>query len=433
MIWNKEMECADRETMRALQLEKLKWSVQYEYDHVPYYAAKMDEAGVKPEDIQTLEDIQFLPFLTKEDLAANYPTGLFAAPMKDIIRIQSSSGTTGKPKIMGFTQNDMDIWGEAVARGLTMCGIGANDVAHIAYGYGLFTGGLGAHLGAETVGATVLPMSSGNTARQIRFMQDMKSDLLCCTPSYALTIAEAVEKAGIKPEELQLRAGLFGAEPWTQSMRDKIEKGLGIKAHDIYGLTEITGPGMATSCEMNDGMHVQEDLFYPEIVDPDTLKPLPDGETGELVFTTLGKTGTPMIRYRTRDICYLKRGKCLCGRTTVRMSRVFGRTDDMLIVKGVNVFPSTFEIFIDKFDELTLNYKIIVDRKHNSDTIELLVELAEGLEFDDIDFVENLKDRIERSLRDELQIGCKVRLLNAGTLPRSEGKAVRVEDRRRFE
>ena len=314
-----------------------------------------------------------------------------------------------------------------------MCGIGANDVVHVAYGYGLFTGGLGAHLGAETVGATVLPMSSGNTARQIRFMQDMKSDVLCCTPSYALTIAEAVEKAGIKPEELQLRAGLFGAEPWTQSMRDKIEKGLGIRAHDIYGLTEITGPGVATSCEMNDGMHIQEDLFYPEIVDPDTLKPLPDGETGELVFTTLGKTGTPMIRYRTRDICYLKREKCLCGRTTVRMSRVFGRTDDMLIVKGVNVFPSQFEIFIDKFDELTLNYKIIVDRKHNSDTIELNVELAEGLEFDDIEFVENLKTRIEHALRDELQIGCKVRLLNAGTLPRSEGKAVRVEDRRRFE
>lgn len=419
--------------MRALQLEKLKSSVKYEYENVPYYAAKMDEAGVTPEDIRTLEDIAMLPFITKEDIAANYPKGLFAAPMKDIVRIQASSGTTGKPKIMGFTQNDLDIWGEAVARGLTMCGIGANDVAHVSYGYGLFTGGLGAHLGAETIGATVLPMSSGNTARQIMFLQDMKSDVLCCTPSYALTIAEAVEKAGIKPEELQLRAGLFGAEPWTQSMRDKIEAGLGIRAHDIYGLVEITGPGVATSCEENDGMHIQEDYFYPEIIDPDTMKPLPDGETGELVFTTLGKTGTPMIRYRTRDICYLKRGKCRCGRTTVRMSRIFGRTDDMLIVKGVNVFPSQVETVIAKFGELTLHYKLLVDRKHNSDTIELMVEMAEGLEFDDIDFVENLKDRVEHALREILQIGCKVRLLNAGTLPRSEGKAVRVEDRRKYE
>ena len=433
MIWNKEMECADRETMRALQLEKLKSSVKYEYEHVPYYAAKMDESGVKPEDVETLEDIQILPFLTKEDLAVNYPMGLLAAPMRDIVRIQSSSGTTGKPKIMGFTQNDLDIWGEAVARGLTMCGIGKDDVAHIAYGYGLFTGGLGAHLGAETIGATVLPMSTGNTARQIMFMQDMGSDVLCCTPSYALTIAEAVEKAGIKPEELHIRAGLFGAEPWTQSMREKIEKGLGITAHDIYGLTEITGPGVATSCGMSEGMHIQEDLFYPEIVDPDTLKPLHDGETGELVFTTLGKTGTPMIRYRTRDICYLMRDECACGRTTVRMSRVFGRTDDMLIVKGVNVFPSQFETVIGEFEELTMNYKIVVDRAHNTDSIELQVELAEGLEFDDIDFVEKLKDRIEHELREILLIGCKVRLLNAGTLPRSEGKAVRVEDRRKFE
>ncbi len=433
MIWNKEMECADRETMRGVQLKRLQETVKYEYENVPYYAEKMDKAGVKPEDIETLEDIALLPFITKEDLAVNYPKGLFAAPMKDIVRIQSSSGTTGKPKIIGYTQGDMEDWAEAVARGLTMCGLAANDVIHIAYGYGLFTGGLGAHAGAEAIGATVLPMSTGNTARQIMFMQDMKSDGLCCTPSYALTIAEAVEKAGIKPEELQLRAGLFGAEPWTQSMRNKIEKSLGIRAHDIYGLTEITGPGVATSCLENNGMHIQEDLFYPEIVDPETLKPLPSGETGELVFTTLNKRGVPMIRYRTRDICYLMEGKCPCGRTTVRMSRVFGRTDDMLIVKGVNVFPSQVETVIAKFDELTLNYKILVDRKHNSDTIELMVEFAEGIIIDDIEFVENMKKRVEHALRDILQIGCKVRLLNAGTLPRSEGKAVRVEDRRRFE
>ena len=433
MIWNKEMECADRETMCAVQLERLQATVKYEYEHVPYYAAKMDKAGVKPEDIRTLEDIALLPFITKEDLADNYPSGLFAQPMENIVRIQSSSGTTGKPKIIGYTEGDMADWAESVARGLTMCGAGKNDVIHIAYGYGLFTGGLGAHAGAEAIGATVLPMSTGNTARQIMFMQDMKSDVLCCTPSYALTIAEAVEKAGIRPEDLQLRAGLFGAEPWTQSMRDKIEKGLGIRAHDIYGLTEITGPGVSTSCEENCGMHIQEDLFYPEIIDPETLKPLPAGESGELVFTTLNKRGVPMIRYRTRDICYLMDEKCECGRTTVRMSRVFGRTDDMLIVKGVNVFPSQVETVIAEFDELTLNYKLLVDRKGASDTIELMVEFAEGLIIDDIEFVENMRKRVEHALREILQIGCKVRFLNAGALPRSEGKAVRVEDRRRFE
>ena len=433
MIWNKEIECADREVMRRLQLERLQEEVRFEYEHVPYYAEKMDKAGVKPEDIRTLEDIALLPFITKEDLAENYPTGLFALPMKDIIRIQSSSGTTGKPKILGYTQRDMDDWGEAVARGLAMCGATRDSVVQVAYGYGLFTGGLGAHAGAEVMGATVLPMSTGNTARQIMFMKDMKSDVLCCTPSYAMTITEAVEKAGIDPDDLNLSAGLFGAEPWTQSMRDKIEKGLGIKAHDIYGLTEITGPGVSTSCEENNGMHINEDLFYPEIVDPNTLKPLPAGETGELVFTTLRKQGMPMIRYRTRDICRLMDDPCPCGRTTVRMDRVLGRTDDMLIVKGVNVFPSQVEVVIGKFRELTMNYKLLVDRKGNSDTIELMVEFAAGLIIDDIDFVEDMKKKVEHALRETLQIGCKVRFLNAGTLPRSEGKAVRVEDKRRFE
>ena len=433
MIWNREIECADRETMRKLQLERLQEEVSYEYENVPYYAEKMDRAGVKPEDIRTLEDIALLPFITKEDLADNYPAGLFAQPMENILRIQSSSGTTGKPKILGYTRRDMDDWGEAVARGLAMCGASAGSVIQIAYGYGLFTGGLGAHAGAEAMGATVLPMSTGNTARQIMFMQDMKSDVLCCTPSYAMTITEAVEKAGIAPEELNISAGLFGAEPWTQSMRDRIEKGLGIKAHDIYGLTEITGPGVSTSCDENNGMHVSEDLFYPEIVDPKTLKPLPVGETGELVFTTLRKQGMPMIRYRTRDICRLMDEPCACGRTTIRMGRVMGRTDDMLIVKGVNVFPSQVEIVIGRFRELTMNYKLLVDRKGNSDTIELMVEFAEGLIIDDIDFVEHMRKSVEHALRETLQIGCKVRFLNAGTLPRSEGKAVRIEDRRRFE
>ncbi len=430
MIWNREMECADRETMRALQLEKLKKTVRYEYDNVSKYREKMDEAGVSPEDIQTLEDITKLPFTTKEDLAANYPTGLFARPMRDIVRIHASSGTTGKPKIAGYTQNDLDMWGECVARGLTMAGASRDSVVHVSYGYGLFTGGLGAHIGAETIGATVIPMSSGNTQKQIMFLQDMKSDVLCCTPSYALTIAEGVKKAGIDPKDLKLSAGVFGAEPWTQGMRDKIEAGLGIKAHDIYGLSEVMGPGVSMSCAENNGMHIQEDYFFAEIIDPDTLEPLPDGEKGELVITTLGKEGMPLIRYRTRDICYLMREKCGCGRTTVRMSRVFGRTDDMLIIRGVNVFPSQVETVIAKFNELTINYKLYVGRENNTDTFELAVELAEGLAIDDIKFVEELRGRVDHALRDMLGIGCKVRFLNEGTLPRSEGKAVRVEDTR---
>ena len=432
MIWNEKMECADRDTMRALQLEKLKKTVKHEYDNVAAYRKKMDEAGVKPEDIKTLEDITKLPFTSKEDLAENYPTGLFAESMTDIVRIQASSGTTGKPKSAGYTRNDLHMWGECVARGLTMAGATKDSVVHVSYGYGLFTGGLGAHIGAETMGATVIPMSSGNTQKQIMFLQDMKSDVLCCTPSYALTIAEGVKKAGIAPEDLQLSAGVFGAEPWTQAMRDKIEAGLGIKAHDIYGLSEVMGPGVSMSCKENNGMHIQEDYFYPEIIDPDTLEVLPDGEKGELVITTIGKEGMPLIRYRTRDICYLMREKCACGRTTVRMSRVFGRTDDMLIIRGVNVFPSQVETVIAKFEELTMNYKLYVGRENNTDTFELAVELAEGLAIDDISFVEALRERIEHALRDMLGIGCKVKLLNEGTLPRSEGKAVRVEDTRKL-
>ena len=430
MIWNKEMECADRETMRALQLEKLKKTVKYEYDNVPYYRKKMDDAGVKPEDITSLDDIRKPPFTTKEDLAVNYPRGLFAAKNEDIIRIHASSGTTGKPKVAGYTQNDLDIWGECVARALTCAGQDNTSIVQVAYGYGLFTGGLGAHIGAETIGATVIPMSSGNTKKQIMFMQDLKSTALACTPSYALTIAEGVAKEGIDPETLPLKAGVFGAEPWTQGMKESIEKGLGIKAYDIYGLTEIIGPGVSISCDENNGMHVQEDYFYPEIIDPETLEPLPDGQIGELVFTTLGKEGFPMIRYRTRDLCYLMREKCGCGRTNVRMSKILGRTDDMLIIRGVNVFPSQIEEVISKFEELTINYMIYVGRENNKDTFDLDVELAPGLAIDDIKFIEELRGRLNHALRDMLGIGCKVRFLNEGTLPRSEGKAVRVKDSR---
>lgn len=432
MIWNKEIECADRETMRALQLEKLQKTVKHEYDNVPAYRKKMDEAGVKPEDIKVLEDIQKLPFTTKEDLAENYPTGLFAKPMEEIVRVHASSGTTGKPKIAGYTRGDLDIWAECVARAMASAGQDEKSVVQVAYGYGLFTGGLGAHIGAEKVGATVIPMSSGNTKKQIMFMKDMKSTAIACTPSYALTIAEGLAKEGVDPSELSLQSGIFGAEPWTEGMKDSIEKGLGIKAYDIYGLTEIVGPGVSVSCDENNGMHIQEDYFFPEIIDPETLKPLPDGEVGELVFTTLGKEGFPMIRYRTRDLCYLMRDKCACGRTTVRMGKILGRTDDMMIIRGVNVFPSQIEEVISKFSELTINYMIYVGRENNKDTFDLDVELAPGLEIDNIRFIEDLRGRLDHALRDMLGIGCKVKFLNAGTLPRSEGKAVRVKDTRKL-
>ncbi len=432
MIWNEAMECADRETMRTLQLEKLKKTVKYEYDHVPYYKKKLDDAGVAPEDIQSLEDIGKLPFMEKEDLAINYPTGLFARPKKDIIEIHASSGTTGKPKIVGYTREDIDIWSEILARGLAMAGCTDESVVHVSYGYGLFTGGFGPHYGGQKIGATVIPMSSGNTEKQITFLQDMKSDILCCTPSYAAAIAERCAQKGIKPDDLHLSAGIFGAEPWTQAMRDNIEKGLGIKAHDIYGLSEIMGPGVAVSCDENAGMHIAEDYFYPEIIDVDTHQVLPDGEKGELVLTTLGKQGFPLIRYRTRDICSITHEPCACGRTSVRMSRVYGRTDDMLIIRGVNVFPSQVETVIARFSELTMNYKLYVGRKNNNDTFELGVELAEGLPIDEMSFIEDLRRRLDHALREMLGIGCKVRFLSPGTLPRSEGKAVRVEDTRSY-
>ncbi|MFR4798054.1 MAG: phenylacetate--CoA ligase family protein, partial [Lentihominibacter sp.] len=356
--------------------------------------------------------------------------GHIANPPAAIVRIHAATRTTGKPNVAGYTRKDLEIWGECVARAMASAGQDSKSVVQVAYGYGLFTGGLGAHIGAETIGATVIPMSSGNTKKQIMFMQDMKSTALACTPSYALTIAEGVAKEGIDPADLPLRAGIFGAEPWTQGMKESIEKGLGIKAYDIYGLTEIVGPGVSISCDENEGMHVQEDYFYPEIIDPETLEPLPDGEIGELVFTTLGKEGFPMVRYRTRDLCYLMREKCGCGRTTVRMSKILGRTDDMLIIRGVNVFPSQIEEVISKFEELTINYMIYVGRENNKDTFDLEVELASGLAIDNIKFIEELRGRLDHSLRDMLGIGCKVKFLNEGTLPRSEGKAVRVKDSR---
>ncbi len=430
MIWNRPAECADREELEKIQLKKLKGTVERIYRNVETYRGKMQEKGIKPGDIQSLDDLRELPFTTKADLRDNYPYGMFSSPLSEIVRIHASSGTTGRPTVVGYTKHDLENWAECIARCLAMAGGDKTSVIQIAYGYGLFTGGLGAHGGAEYMGASVIPMSSGNTQKQILLMKDFKSTILCCTPSYALTIAEAIRKAGIAPEELSLKSGVFGAEPWTEGMREEIEKSLGIKAFDIYGLSEVMGPGVSCSCSQQNGMHIMEDMFIPEIIDPKTEKVLPYGEKGELVFTTIGKEGIPLIRYRTRDICYLMPEKCGCGRTTARMSRVLGRSDDMLIIRGVNVFPSQIESVIANFAELTLNYKILVGRENNRDTFELHVELAEGLAIDDIGFLENLRKRVDHDLRTVLGIGCRLKFLSEGTLPRSEGKALRVEDTR---
>jgi len=430
MIWNKAAECADRETIEQIQLKKLKGTVARIYQNVEPYREKMQKKGIMPGDIQSLADLKNLPFTYKSDLRDYYPYGMFSSPLSEIVRIHASSGTTGRPTVVGYTKKDLENWAECIARSLTMAGADKTSVVQVAYGYGLFTGGLGLHGGAEYLGASVIPISSGNTQRQILLMKDFKSTILCCTPSYALTMAEAIAHAGIDPSELSLKAGIFGAEPWTDGMRDEIERGLGIKAFDIYGLSEIMGPGVSCGCEAQNGLHVMEDFFIPEIIDPNTEEVLPYGQRGELVFTTIGKEGIPLIRYRTRDICVLMPEQCACGRTTVRMSRVLGRSDDMLIIKGVNVFPSQIETVIAMFPELTLNYKILVGRENNIDTFEVHVELAEGLAIDNIRFVEEMKHRVDHELRNILGIGCNLKFLNAGTLPRSEGKAVRVEDTR---
>lgn len=430
MIWNKTAECAERKELEKIQLTKLKRTVERIYKNVETYRDKMQQKGIAPGDITSLEDLKKLPFTTKDDLRENYPYGMFASSLSEIVRIHASSGTTGKPTVVGYTRRDLENWAECIARCFAMAGGDKSSVVQVAYGYGLFTGGLGAHGGAEYMGASVIPMSSGNTQKQILLMKDFKSTILCCTPSYALTISEALKKAGTTTDELALESGIFGAEPWTAGMKKEIEKGLGIKAYDIYGLSEIMGPGVACSCSEDNGMHIMEDMFIAETIDPKTEEVLPYGEKGEIVFTTIGKEGIPLIRYRTRDICSLMPEKCGCGRTTLRMSRVMGRSDDMLIIRGVNVFPSQIESVISGFAELTLNYKILVGRKDNKDTFEVHVELAEGLAIDDIKFVEELRKRVDHDLRAVLGIGCTLRFLSEGTLPRSEGKAVRVEDTR---
>ena len=426
-----EIETASREEILAIQNEKIVKQVKHVYENVKYYRDLMDEKGVKPEDIKGVEDIHKLPFLSKADLREAYPYGLLGTDLKDCVRIQSTSGTTGKRVVAFYTQHDIDLWEECCARAIVAAGGTNEDVVQVCYGYGLFTGGAGLHGGSHKVGSLTLPMSSGNTERQIQFMMDLESTILCCTPSYAAYIGETLAEQGYKPEDNHLKAGIFGAEPWTEEMRKTIEKSLGIKAYDIFGLTEISGPGVAFECEEQNGMHINEDHFYAEIIDPETGEVLPEGSKGELVFTCLDKEAFPMLRYRTRDICVLSRKKCSCGRTHVRMAKPMGRSDDMMIIRGVNVFPSQIEAVLLK-QGYTPNYQIEVDRINNSDTFEIKVEMAPE-QFSDIVSINQAKERkLEQAMRTMLGIGPKVRLVPPKTIARSEGKAVRVIDHRKL-
>ena len=429
-IYNDAMECMDFDERKKLQGERLRATVELEYNNVPAYRKRMDEAGVKPEDINGIEDIVKLPFTQKTDLRDNFPYGLFAADLKDIVRIQGSSGTTGKPIVSGYTENDIKVWTEMVARALTAAGGTKDDIIQIAYGYGLFTGGLGAHQGATEIGATVIPMSSGNTQRQIIMMKELGATMLCCTPSYATYLAETIHEMGIKPEELKLKSGCFGAEPWTEEMRQHLEDLLDIDALDIYGLTEIGGPGVAFECMEKHGMHINEDHVLAEIIDPVTEEPLPDDTPGELVFTTLTKTGAPMIRYRTHDICTLHHGTCACGRTTVKMSRITGRTDDMLVVRGVNVFPSQIESVLMGVEEASAHYMLVVDRVNSQDKLTVQVELKDDVDINAADKLEKLAAYIKTQIKQTLLISAKVELLPPKSIARSEGKAKRITDNR---
>ena len=432
-IYNPEMECMDAEERRILQGKRLHETVQHEYDNVPYYRERMDAKGVTPDDIQTVEDIEKLPFMEKTDLRDTFPYGLFAVPRSEIVRIHGSSGTTGKPIVSGYTEGDMNVWTEMVSRALAAAGADKDDVVQVCYGYGLFTGGLGAHQGATNLGAMVIPMSSGNTQRQLMMMQEMGTTILCCTPSYAAYLGESIRDAGLVPgKDIKLRAGIFGAEPWTEEMRKHIEESLGIDARDIYGLTEIAGPGVAFECECKNGSHINEDHVIAEIIDPVTGKQLPYGTPGELVFTTITKKGMPMLRYRTHDICTLHNDKCPCGRTTVRMGRITGRTDDMIVVRGVNVFPSQIETVLVKTPGASPHYLLIVDRVNNSDTLEVKVEMT-GEVFratDSLGEMQRLQKHIQSQIKSVVGIMTKVTIVPPKTLPRSEGKAKRVQDNR---
>jgi phenylacetate-CoA ligase len=421
-----------REDMRRCQSRRLIDTVERVYHNVPFYRKKMQEMGVTPEDIHGIEDLPRLPFTTKKDLRDNYPYGLFAVPMSEIVRIHASSGTTGKPTVVGYTRKDLATWSEVMARTMTAAGITRHDFVHVAYGYGMFTGGFGAHGGAEKIGASVIPISGGNTRRQLQIMHDFGSTALACTPSYALHLAEALLESDYKRDEFKLRTGTFGAEPWTENMRREIEEKLRIKAIDIFGLSEIIGPGVSSECTCQDGLHVFEDHFVPEIIDPKTLEALPEGADGELVFTTITKEGLPLLRYRTYDLTSLDYSPCRCGRTLVRMKKCYGRSDDMLIIRGVNVFPSTVESVLLDMKETSPHYLLIVDRQSALDTLELQVEVDGNYFTDRISELQNLTNRIQHTMESALQVSLKVKLVEPKTIARSEGKAVRVIDKRKL-
>ena len=429
--YQKEIETASRDEIIRIQNEKLVKQVKRVYENVPYYRDLMDKKGVKPEDIKSIDDIRKLPFLSKADLRDAYPYGLLGTDIKNCVRIQSTSGTTGRRVVAFYTQHDIDLWEECCARAIVAAGGTNEDVCQVCYGYGLFTGGPGLNGGSHKVGCLTLPMSSGNTDRQIQFMMDLGATILCCTPSYAAYIGETLKEKGYKPSDNKLKAGIFGAEPWTEEMRRNIQESLGIKAYDIYGLTETSGPGVAFECEEQHGMHINEDHFYAEIIDPDTGEVLPEGSKGELVFTSLDKEGFPLLRYRTRDICVLSREKCSCGRTHVRMSKPMGRSDDMMIIRGVNVFPSQIETVLLK-EGYDPNYQIVVDRERNNDTLDVYVELNPDQFSDKIADIQNREKSLEGAMRAMLGIGAKMHLVPPKSIARSEGKAVRVIDKRKL-
>jgi len=437
MIWNNYKECCSRDERRALQGKDLRKIVSYVYHNVPFYRDKMQRMGITPNDIKGIDDIVKLPFTTKQDLRDNYPFGLQAAPMSEIIRVHASSGTTGNPTIVGYTRADIDVWSECMARCLTAYGVTRDDIFSVAYGYGLFTGGLGVHYGVENLGAAVVPASTGNTDKHIRLLCDLGVTGIACTPSYALHLAETMEKNGITKDMLKLRIGAFGAEPWTEKMRSEIENRLGIKAFNLYGLSEIMGPCVSYECECQSGSHINEDHYYPEIIDPETLEPLGYGKQGELVFTTLTKEGMPLLRYRTRDLCSLDDTPCSCGRTSVKMGKIMGRSDDMLIIRGINVFPSQIESVLLSIPECAPRYKLIVDRQENLDSllvqVEVRPEFFEALGFDTLSPFTDLEKKVAFKLKSVLSISAKVQIKTPNTIERSEGKSKFVEDRRNLD
>ena len=436
MIWNPNKESMSREQMRELQGKRLHKVVDYVYHNVPFYRHKLQEMDLTPEDITSIDDIVKLPFTTKQDLRDNYPTGLQAAPMSEVIRFHASSGTTGNPTIVGYTRKDVEIWSECMARCLTAYGVTRDDVFSVAYGYGLFTGGLGVHYGVERMGAAVLPTSTGNTEKHVRLLRDLGVTGIACTPSYALYLAETMEKMGVTKDMIKLKVGAFGAEPWTENMRQEIESRLGLKGYNLYGLSEIMGPCVSYECECQNGSHICEDHYFPEIVDPATLESLPNGQVGELVFTTLTKEGMPLLRYRTRDLCSLMEGECECGRTSVRMGRIMGRSDDMLIIRGINVFPSQVESVILSMPECAPRFLLIVDRVNNLDTLTIQVEVRQeyfDAGFDTLTPITDLEKKIAEKIRSVLSIGVKVQIKAPNTIERSQGKSKFVIDNRKLQ